>query len=119
MKNSATLTLFILLNVFSIAFFNFLGVSITKHINASTRMVLDSLRTVVIWAFSLLVHWETFCYVQVIGFAVVLLGTLIFNDLIKVPGIKYEEFVAIPDEPEDDGVHESSYALLKNSGERD
>lgn len=119
MKNSGILVLFILLNVTSIAFFNFLGVSITKHINASTRMVLDSLRTVVIWAFSLLVNWESFCYVQVIGFAVVLLGTLIFNDLIKVPGIKYEEFVAIPDEADDEGINDSSYALLKNSGEKE
>lgn len=117
MKNSPAVTAFILLNVLSIAFFNFLGVSITKHINASTRMVLDSLRTVVIWGFSLLVHWETFCYVQIIGFAVVLVGTLIFNDIIKVPGVKYEEFERVPDEDADAGVHDSSYALLKNSGD--
>ncbi|XP_042634258.1 solute carrier family 35 member F6-like [Cyprinus carpio] len=34
-------------NTVSIAFFNFAGISVTKEISATTRMVLDSLRTVV------------------------------------------------------------------------
>ena len=40
-------------NISSIAFFNFAGISVTKELSATTRMVLDSLRTVVIWALSL------------------------------------------------------------------
>ena len=54
-------------NIASIVFFNFFGVSVTKHVNASTRMVLDSLRTMAIWGFSLGLGWEKFCYMQVIG----------------------------------------------------
>ena len=71
-------------NIVSIAFFNFLGVSITKHINASTRMVLDSLRTMVIWVVSLALSWEDFCYIEIIGFIVLIAGTIMYNALIKV-----------------------------------
>lgn len=37
----------------SIAFFNFSGVSVTKEMSATTRMVLDSIRTITIWAYGL------------------------------------------------------------------
>jgi drug/metabolite transporter (DMT)-like permease len=78
-------------NILSIAFFNYFGISVTKHMNAATRMVLDSVRTVVIWAFSMAVAWQKFCYVQVIGFIVLLAGTVVYNGILKIPGMKYEE----------------------------
>lgn len=53
------------MNVFSIAFFNFAGVSVTKELSATTRMVLDSIRTLVVWIFSLVFKWEHFQYLQV------------------------------------------------------
>ncbi|XP_059212375.1 solute carrier family 35 member F6 [Centropristis striata] len=68
-------------NTVSIAFFNFAGISVTKEISATTRMVLDSLRTLVIWAVSLALGWEQFHGLQVLGFIVLLLGTAIYNAL--------------------------------------
>uniref|UniRef100_A0A8B9S4M1 Solute carrier family 35 member F6 n=1 Tax=Apteryx owenii TaxID=8824 RepID=A0A8B9S4M1_APTOW len=68
-------------NISSIAFFNFAGVSVTKEISATTRMVLDSLRTVVIWAVSLAVGWETFHGLQILGFLVLLAGAALYNGL--------------------------------------
>lgn len=50
---------------FSIAFFNYAGISITKEMSATTRMILDSVRTIVIWIFSLLFQWQVFHYMQV------------------------------------------------------
>lgn len=50
---------------FSIAFFNFAGISITKEMSATTRMILDSVRTIVIWIFSLGFQWQVFHYMQV------------------------------------------------------
>ena len=47
-------------NIASIAFFNFSGISVTKEMSATTRMVLDSCRTVVIWVFSMAVGWQQF-----------------------------------------------------------
>lgn len=50
---------------FSIAFFNFAGISVTKEISATTRMILDSIRTVIIWVISLTFRWQAFHYLQV------------------------------------------------------
>lgn len=68
-------------NTVSIAFFNFAGISVTKEISATTRMVLDSLRTLVIWVVSLGLGWEQFHGLQVLGFVVLLLGTALYNGL--------------------------------------
>ncbi|KAL0965018.1 hypothetical protein UPYG_G00275720 [Umbra pygmaea] len=68
-------------NTVSIAFFNFAGISVTKEISATTRMVLDSLRTVVIWVVSLALGWEQFHGLQVLGFIVLLVGAALYNDL--------------------------------------
>ncbi|PIK37213.1 hypothetical protein BSL78_25954 [Apostichopus japonicus] len=75
----------------SIAFFNFAGISVTKEMSATTRMVLDSLRTVVIWAVSLLAGWEDFNPVQLVGFVVLLLGTFVYNDVFFPP--MYRKYV--------------------------
>lgn len=70
-------------NTVSIAFFNFAGISVTKEISATTRMVLDSLRTLVIWVVSLALGWEKFQGLQILGFIILLLGTAMYNGLHK------------------------------------
>ena len=51
--------------IFSIAFFNYAGQTVTKELSATTRMVLDSVRTLVIWLFSICIGWQKFQYLQV------------------------------------------------------
>ncbi|CAG9809961.1 unnamed protein product [Chironomus riparius] len=68
--------------IFSIAFFNFAGISVTKEISATTRMVLDSIRTIVIWSVSLAIGWQNFHPLQLLGFASLLFGMCIYNDII-------------------------------------
>ncbi|MEE6477229.1 hypothetical protein FKM82_011422 [Ascaphus truei] len=83
MGNQPLIILALLGNISSIAFFNFAGISVTKEISATTRMVLDSLRTVVIWIVSLAVGWEKFHALQILGFIVLLLGAALYNGLHK------------------------------------
>ncbi|NWU88071.1 S35F6 protein, partial [Onychorhynchus coronatus] len=66
-------------NVGSISFFNFCGLSVTKELSATTRMVLDSLRTLLVWALSLALGWERFHALQILGFAVLLAGAALYN----------------------------------------
>ena len=80
--NSWEIQLAICGTICSIAFFNFSGISVTKEMSATTRMVLDSVRTITIWAYGMLVGWETFSYLQVIGFIFLLFGTFVYNDII-------------------------------------
>ncbi|XP_050464317.1 solute carrier family 35 member F6 [Cataglyphis hispanica] len=67
---------------FSIAFFNFAGISVTKEMSATTRMILDSVRTILIWAFSLAFQWQAFHYMQLIGFAILLIGMACYNNIV-------------------------------------
>ncbi|EPB69488.1 hypothetical protein ANCCEY_11426 [Ancylostoma ceylanicum] len=49
----------------SIAFFNYAGVSVTKELSATTRTVIDSIRTIVIWAASIPLFHAKFIPYQV------------------------------------------------------
>lgn len=69
----------------SIAFFNFAGISVTKQFSATTRTVLDSVRTLIIWVFSLLIGDEKFSFVKLAGFVVLLIGMSIYNDVLIRP----------------------------------
>ena len=76
-----TLTVAFFGTVFSISFFNFAGLSVTKEENAITRMVLDSLRTLFIWLFSLSVRWQQFNFFQPIGFTCLVFGSCVFYNV--------------------------------------
>jgi len=71
--------------VISIAFFNFAGISVTKELSATTRMVLDSMRTLIIWGVSMLVGWQAFFLLQLLGFAILITGMCVYNDILIVP----------------------------------
>ena len=97
MGNNPKIFAFILGNVLSIAFFNYFGVSVTKHMSASSRMILDSLRTVVIWGVSLGVGWESFCYIEIVGFIFLISGTVIYQDVhprLRLPYFYYPDAAA-------------------------
>ncbi|XP_076765028.1 transport and golgi organization 9 [Xylocopa sonorina] len=81
-KNSGHLLMAIIGISFSIAFFNFAGISVTKEMGATTRMILDSIRTIVIWVFTLAFGWQDFHYLQLIGFIVLLIGMCCYNNVI-------------------------------------
>nr|XP_012152488.1 PREDICTED: solute carrier family 35 member F6 isoform X2 [Megachile rotundata] len=80
--NSGHLLMAIIGISFSIAFFNFAGISVTKEISATTRMILDSVRTIFIWGFSLIVGWQIFHYLQLIGFTILLIGMSCYNNIV-------------------------------------
>jgi len=55
--------------------------------SATTRTVLDSVRTLVIWVISLILSWEEFSLIQLGGFIVLLIGMCVYNDIIIRPTI--------------------------------
>jgi len=85
MSNSWVISVAVLGNILSIAFFNHFGISITKYASATTRMVMDSIRTVVIWVISLILKWQEFQYLQLVGFLLLLLGTCVYNEILIIP----------------------------------
>lgn len=65
--------------------FNFFGISVTRSISATARSVIDTCRTLFIWMVSLGLGWESFKWLQVVGFGLLVYGTFLFNDLVKEP----------------------------------
>ncbi|KAJ8686463.1 hypothetical protein QAD02_022257 [Eretmocerus hayati] len=80
--NSGRLFMAIVGIVLSIALFNFSGISVTKELSATTRMILDSVRTITIWAFSLLFRWQEFNPWQLVGFTLLLTGMSCYNNVV-------------------------------------
>ncbi|OAP58147.1 hypothetical protein AYL99_07237 [Fonsecaea erecta] len=69
----------------SIGGFNFFGLSVTRSISATSRSIIDTCRTLFIWIVSLGLGWESFKWLQVAGFALLVYGTFMFNDLVRPP----------------------------------
>jgi len=60
---------------------------VTQEISATTRMVLDSCRTLIIWIVSLAIKfnsWQSFL-VQLSGFVLLVIGMCLYNDIIIRP----------------------------------
>jgi len=86
-SNNWQIQLSLVLYTCSIAFFNFFGISVTKSMSASHRMVLDSLRTAAIWAVGLLLGWERFHFEKLFGFVCLLIGTAMYNEILTIPAL--------------------------------
>ncbi|POY70176.1 hypothetical protein BMF94_6759 [Rhodotorula taiwanensis] len=83
----------------SIALFNFCGLAVTRSVSATARSTIDSCRTLLIWAVSLLLGWETFNPLQIIGFALLVYGTMIYNGVTSFPhwtGLHRDELPGVP-----------------------
>ncbi|EJW86809.1 hypothetical protein WUBG_02278 [Wuchereria bancrofti] len=78
----------LLLTVISTAFFNFAGISITEQLSATTRMVLDSVRILLVWLVSFPLFGEHFIPMQLLGFAVLIFGMFIYNDIFFGPYLR-------------------------------
>ncbi|KAF1843034.1 MFS general substrate transporter [Cucurbitaria berberidis CBS 394.84] len=85
MTHSRAIAVSSLLIMISIGGFNFFGLSVTRTVSATSRSTIDTCRTLFIWIVSLGLGWETFKWLQVAGFALLVYGTFVFNDLIRPP----------------------------------
>jgi hypothetical protein len=65
--------------------FNFFGLSVTHTVSATSRSTIDTCRTLFIWLASLALGWESFKWLQVAGFAMLVYGTFLFNDIVRPP----------------------------------
>merc|ERR1719253_1383285 len=71
----------------SIAIFNWAGTTVTQRASAVARSTIDVSRTVLVWAAELLLGWNTFSGLQLLGFAILTCGTLTYNGIIEPPCI--------------------------------
>jgi len=85
----------------SISFYNFFGLSLTRYLSTVHRTLIDACRTVTVWLFQVLLFyiglkdageelgwWSIF---QFIGFIFLVSGTIVYNEVVKVPCSTYED----------------------------
>jgi drug/metabolite transporter (DMT)-like permease len=107
-----------------VAFFNFFGMQITKQLSATTRTMVDSVRTFVVWAVALSAQWERFQWLQPVGFVLLLLGFFAYYGTIPVPGCPVEPAKPAPrtargDGDGDDEDGEERESLTRSYGDRE
>ncbi|KAG6015902.1 hypothetical protein E4U54_002742 [Claviceps lovelessii] len=92
-----------LLIMISIGGFNFFGLSVTRSVSATSRSTIDTCRTLFIWIVSLGLGWETFKFLQIIGFAMLVYSTFVFNGIVNPPlkSLRVDEEIEelLPEEP--------------------
>ena len=80
----------------TIAFFNYFGVATTKYASAPQRSTVDTSRTVLIWVFFLTVKVkhaeETFKWLQLVGFIFLVIGTLVYNEIVVIPLLGFDQW---------------------------
>lgn len=73
--------------------------------SATSRSTIDTCRTLFIWLVSLVLGWESFKWLQVVGFALLVYGTFLFNDIVRpplracLPRSRREREGLLPEEP--------------------
>ena len=63
-NNPALMAAFIS-NIFAISIFNGTGTAITQRFNSTIRVILNPMRIMIVWVFSLGLQWQNFHYLQV------------------------------------------------------
>jgi drug/metabolite transporter (DMT)-like permease len=97
MGDNGLLLFFVILYVCSIAVFNFVGISVTKYASSPARAVIDTVRTIFVWLFFLLpivdeCHRESFNWLQLGGFVMLVFGTVIYNEVVILPFLGLNKF---------------------------
>ena len=110
--------------VVSIALYNIVGINLTKLVSSTARAVVDTVRTVFIWLFFLYFTpvegtEEHFHVLQFIGFMLLVLGTLIYNEILVLPFCKFDYYtrdnIEKRKKEEDEKKKENLEKLFENS----
>ncbi|KEY64323.1 hypothetical protein S7711_06367 [Stachybotrys chartarum IBT 7711] len=92
-----------ILIMISIGGFNFFGLAVTRSVSATARSTIDTCRTLFIWIVSLGLGWERFKWLQILGFAILVYATFVFNGIVQPPlrslQVDEETEELLPEEP--------------------
>ncbi|PNP48800.1 hypothetical protein TGAMA5MH_00254 [Trichoderma gamsii] len=97
MYNDKALLISSVIIMISIGGFNFFGLSVTRTVSATSRSTIDTCRTLFIWVVSLGLRWESFKWLQIVGFALLVYSTFLFNGIVQPP----LEFLRVDGETEE------------------
>jgi hypothetical protein len=113
LSNSASLATVVAIYFLTIVLYNACAIHVTDLLSAVFRTVLDALRTAFIWLAGLFIYyvikweghgesWNAQSPIQLIGFALLLLGTVVYDRMIILPWFYYPP----PEEEEAEAEHD-------------
>uniref|UniRef100_A0A7S2VQF7 Uncharacterized protein n=1 Tax=Zooxanthella nutricula TaxID=1333877 RepID=A0A7S2VQF7_9DINO len=80
----------------SVAVYSLTGIVVGKRMGTVVRCLVDSSRIVVVWAMNLFLYyyvsedlgapWAPHAWLTVLGFALLICGTLLYNEVLRAPG---------------------------------
>ncbi len=85
----------LLLYISSIAVFNLSGLLVTKYASSTSRTVVDTLRTILVWIFFLTMPLsikETFSWLQLVGFIILIIGSVIYNEIVEIHYAGFDQY---------------------------
>lgn len=113
LASSTPLILFSLVYWVSILLLNYGGMVVTSELTAVHRTIFEALRTLFIWITSLIIFygidekygedWNAYSYMQLAGFAILVLSMLIYNQAVKI-----RKFFTYPDQQSQGPTEETS-----------
>ncbi|KAI9319858.1 hypothetical protein BX666DRAFT_1916956 [Dichotomocladium elegans] len=65
-----------------VAMFNFFGLAVSSSVGVPGRSIIDTLRTILIWAIAIHYGWDSFSWVELCGFVILVLGIFVFNGVV-------------------------------------
>ncbi|CAO3609561.1 unnamed protein product [Cunninghamella echinulata] len=68
-----------ILLAFAVAIFNFFGLAVSTTVGIPGRSVLDAIRTTLIWVIAVQYGYDTFSWIELSGFIVLVFGVFLFN----------------------------------------
>ena len=108
MLEKKILILLFMLYITSIGIFNISGINLMEYSSSAARAVLDNLRTILIWFYFLLIPQssnyeeleESFKFLQLFGFILIIIGNMIYNQLLDIKYLGLSKFSKTNEENE-------------------
>ena len=102
LASSKPLIIAVALFCLAVFLYNCYGMLITDSFNAINRTIFEAVRTAVVWGVSLVIHaiapdspygelWSRWSWLELGGFILLFLSSLIYNGIVKIPGVRYEQ----------------------------
>lgn len=106
LSNSGDLIVLTSASALALLLYNLVGNMVTKQLSAVMRSILESCRTLGVWVASLALYygfhdskagerWTNWSFLELLGFALLVYGTLVYKELVPVPCMKLEALLPI------------------------
>lgn len=96
--NSWKIAIICLVSMLSICFYDIFGMTVTSTLSSVHRTIFEALRTLTVWISMLIIgiftdnfgeKWTEWSWLELGGFILLVYSSLVFNNVLKLPFIKY------------------------------